>query len=146
MQNIVSIWSIRPSYDQDKISYVISDYLRQNKIEVEILYNTFPDEMIECIRKFMDAKSHNKEEEELILHLKKDFRLSLVKIKKKMNELRQCIISSNNIYNYCLRWPHVVGKYKERLDHIEVELNKIGQDFNMLQDQDRKIMKRIQEL
>jgi predicted nuclease with TOPRIM domain len=63
-----------------------------------------------------------------------------------MNEVRECINSENNIYNYCLRCPHAINKYKEKLDQIEIELSCIGISFNMIQDQDGSIKKRIQEL
>jgi hypothetical protein len=37
MQKIASIWSIRPSYEQDKISKVLSAYLMHNHVGIEIL-------------------------------------------------------------------------------------------------------------
>lgn len=67
-------------------------------------------------------------------------------IEKENKCVEQCINLANNIYNYCLRWPHVVGRYKEKLEQIEVELIKIGQDYDMFQDKDSAVKKRIQEL
>lgn len=146
MHKIVGMWLDRPSYEQDLIEITLGRYFVQNNIEFESLQNEFPEELIECIKEAMAYDSQDKKEEEVILHLKEQFRLSLTKLKKKMNELRQCINSANNIYNYCLHWPHVVGKYKDKLEQIESELNKIGQDYNMFQDQDGAANKRIHEL
>lgn len=78
--------------------------------------------------------------------MKEQFRLPLTEMKKKMNELRQCINLANSIYNYCLQWPHVVGRYKEKLEQIEGEFIKIGQDYSMFQDQDGAVKKMIREL
>jgi hypothetical protein len=51
------IWSIRPSYQQDKISSIISAYLMHNDIELEILRNMLPEEMIESIKEIIDFES-----------------------------------------------------------------------------------------
>jgi hypothetical protein len=75
--------------------------------------------MIESIKEFMIPEPQDKKKEEVILHLKKEFRLSLIKLKKQMNELIQRIFSANKIYNYCPRWPHAIGNYKENLNKIE---------------------------
>lgn len=146
MQNIVDIQLDGPSYEQDLIKSTLGRYFVQNNIELESLQNVFPEELIECIKEVVASDSQDKKEEEIILHLKEQFRLSLTKLKKKMNVLRQCINSSNDIYNYCLRWPHVVGKYKIKLKKIESELNKIGHDYNMVQDQDGAVKNKIHEL
>lgn len=60
-----------------------------------------------------------------------------------MSELRLCINSTNNIFNYYLKWPHVTGKYKDKLDKIESELVKIGKDYSMLLDTNGDMRKKV---
>lgn len=71
MHKIVNVWSIKPSYEQDMIVSVLSSHLVHNHIKLEILQNTLLEEMFECIKETMDSVSQDKEEEEVILHLKK---------------------------------------------------------------------------
>lgn len=63
-----------------------------------------------------------------------------------MNVLRQCIDLANKIYNYCLRWLHVVGKYKDKLEKNENEPVRIGQDYSMVQDKDGEVRKKVHNL
>lgn len=63
-----------------------------------------------------------------------------------MNVLRQCIDSGNKVLNHCLKWPHVVGKYKDKLQEIEDEIVKIGQDYYMSLDMDGDVKKKVHAL
>lgn len=74
------------------------------------------------------------------------FRLSISKLKKKMSELRQCIDSPNKVFHYCLTSPHVVGKYKDKLEEIESELVNTRQDYIMLLNNNGDVKKKFYHL
>lgn len=144
-KKITDIWINGPSYELELIEDGLGRYFIDKNIELKSLQNVILEEFIECIKEAMDSLSQDRKEEEIISHLKMQFRLSLTKLKKKMNILRQCIDSVNKIFNYYLRWPHMVGKCKDKLEQIENELVKIGQDYSMVQDKD-EVKKKVHEL
>lgn len=88
MQKISGIWLNGPSYEQDLIENSLSRYLIDNNIELESLQNVLLEELIECVKMSMESVPLERKEEEVISHLKMQFRLSLSRLKKKMSELR----------------------------------------------------------
>lgn len=63
-----------------------------------------------------------------------------------MSELRYCIDVANKVFNYCLRWPQVVGKYKDKLEEIESELVNNGQNYSMLLDKKGDVKEKVYDL
>lgn len=102
MQKISDIWLNGPSYEQDVIEETLRRYCVDKNIELESLQNVLPDELIECVKEAMNYVPLDIKED-IISHLKIQFRLSLSKLKNKMNVLRQCIYSSNKVLNYYLK-------------------------------------------
>lgn len=70
MQKISGIWLNGPSYEQVLIENSLERYLIDNNIELESLQNVLPEELIECVKMSMELVPLEREEEEIISHLK----------------------------------------------------------------------------
>lgn len=146
MQKISEIWLNGPFYEKDIIENTLARYFFVNNIELESLQDVILEELIECAKEAVEYVPLDIKEEEIISNLKMQFRLSLTKLKKRMNVMRQCIDSANKVFKYCLKWPHVVGKYKDKLEEIKKKLIRTGQNYNMSLDKNEDIKKKIHAL